>query len=352
MACQEILRFFGGPAIGDLRSSLVRLSDSQSEEGHAVKALLMHRIGTCLEEAQADFMSLVNDSSPMWQGISPEYRCTIRTFLVYFHSQMLSRTRHPDFTFDFCCGSVGNMVLTGCRMFFQSLSAAIFMFSRMALIPSTTEVLPCVDVNHSVVLRATLQNGAVITGQPKSNVVDKEVWQPLESPIQRVDYVVQPPLYQKAESRLFDSKVRMFVYSMGSLYTSIIPTLRLFGDFSSRPDMGACTHCMSTSHSTGAPLSALEESACSTALPLPEAPNQIVASLCKLRTVGHAIASNQASRKVLLLNGSHDRETASASSSDLGPSGIDLSAAGFIKAITDALNLYSCSSSAPGSISS
>lgn len=40
----EIIRVLGGPAIGDIRSRLVRLSDGSTEESKAVLRLLQHRL--------------------------------------------------------------------------------------------------------------------------------------------------------------------------------------------------------------------------------------------------------------------------------------------------------------------
>ena len=40
----EIVRVLGGPAVGDLRSRCLRLSDESTDEARAVKALLAHRL--------------------------------------------------------------------------------------------------------------------------------------------------------------------------------------------------------------------------------------------------------------------------------------------------------------------
>ena len=40
----------------------------------------------------------------LWQGLSEPYKHTIRSFLVYFHTQLL---HHTTKRFDFCNGSVG-----------------------------------------------------------------------------------------------------------------------------------------------------------------------------------------------------------------------------------------------------
>ena len=40
----EIVRVLGGPAVGDLRSRCLRLSDESTAEARAVKELLAHRL--------------------------------------------------------------------------------------------------------------------------------------------------------------------------------------------------------------------------------------------------------------------------------------------------------------------
>lgn len=64
---------------------------------------------------------------PLWDGITDAYKHTIRAFLVHFHTAIL---RHSTERFNFMNGSVGNFFFAGARLFFRSLEAAIFLFSR------------------------------------------------------------------------------------------------------------------------------------------------------------------------------------------------------------------------------
>jgi hypothetical protein len=70
---------------------------------------------------------IVEGAHPLWAGISDAYKDTIRAFLVHFHSYIL---RHSTERFNYINGSVGNFFFAGARLFFRSLEAAIFLFSR------------------------------------------------------------------------------------------------------------------------------------------------------------------------------------------------------------------------------
>lgn len=137
----EIIRNLGGPSIGDIRSRLLNLASDSTEECRRVKALLQHRLTLESERAaKAEWNEIVEGNHPLWDGISPAYKATIRRFLVVFANQVL--TKGCDFQFR--NGSIGNFFFTGSRIFFASLDAAIFWFSRVAHIPSTSSVLPSI----------------------------------------------------------------------------------------------------------------------------------------------------------------------------------------------------------------
>ena len=98
---------------------------------------------------------------------APPPRCThpptpLPAFLVHFHTEVL---RHSSERFSFRHGSVGNFFFAGARLFFRSLEAAIFVFSRVARIPDGSEVLPAVCTEERLVLAALLADGTVLRGQ-------------------------------------------------------------------------------------------------------------------------------------------------------------------------------------------
>ena len=292
----EIVRVLGGPAVGDIRSRCLRLSDESDEEARAVKRLLKHRLTKASsEEAKLEWNAVVEGSHPLWDHVSAPYKHTIRSFLVHFQSQIL---RHATEHFDFAGGSIGNFFFAGARTFFRSMDAAIFLYSRVSGIPPESRVLPSVRTEGTVVLGAELRDGTIMRGQnaishpaAPDGGVDKRGagLAPLANPIHRVFYVgsetasfapsanhfeVFPPVNEDVVRSVQGADI--VLYGMGSLYTSICPSLVLIG-------------------------------------------------------MGETIASRRGVPKVLILNGSHDRETH------------EMTAADFVRAVTDALNRASCS---------
>jgi hypothetical protein len=59
----------------------------------------------------------------------------------------------------------GNFFFAGARTFFNSLEAAIFLFSRVARIPEGSSVMPVISTEERITLGAVLSNGLVIKGQ-------------------------------------------------------------------------------------------------------------------------------------------------------------------------------------------
>jgi 2-phospho-L-lactate transferase/gluconeogenesis factor (CofD/UPF0052 family) len=286
----------------------------------------------------------------------------------------------PPPTFNFANGSVGNFFFAGARTFFRSLESAVFLFSRVARIPEGSLVLPAICTEERITLGAELEDGSVIRGQnaishpppllllgaaaagggggaaaaaeaagsgpsaaPRTEggsparvavlsgeleeeeedeeeeeeegggeggtarralpltaeplaadysgqlVVDKRAAScpPLPSPIRRVFYLsregtgreheVAPRANPRVTEQL--SRCDAVVYAMGSLYTSICPALCLEG-------------------------------------------------------VGEAVAAREGAAKVLVLNGTHDRETSLARGRGGGGGGAGVAAHGVVGAAT------------------
>lgn len=281
----EIVRVLGGPAVGDIRSRCLRLSDESTSEALAVRKLLGHRLPLDPSAAKLEWYGIVEGDHSSWSGLSRPYRETIRAFLAYFQNQILRRSNE---SFCFSNGSIGNFFFAGARIFFQSLDAAIFLFSRVSDIPAESLVLPVISTNDRLTLGCELLDGTIIRGQnaishPTNGcmeLINKDCTSAatLPSRIKRVFYIssegcnllheVFPAVNPTVLEQL--SKVECVVYAMGSLFTSICPSL-------------------------------------------------------VLRGIGEIIASRSIP-KVLLLNGSHDRETTG------------FQASCFVSAITDALN--------------
>ncbi|KNG85268.1 hypothetical protein ANOM_007181 [Aspergillus nomiae NRRL 13137] len=317
----ELIRIFGGPGIGDVRSRLVRLipdSPPNSERG-AIKTLFNHRLSAHAATAHAEWLSIVDGTSTLWQAITPAKKELIRSFFNLLNLEILKRARphHQPSTSPLPAGS------------FES---AIYLLGSICGVPSdTVRVIPAINSNFSHHISASLANGSIIVGQNSiSHPSEATALQPrprrpsllladgaddftdtdtsdthsyeddhppgslptlrnkniqfsksenedLPSRITRIWYInpygqeIRPPANPRVLEAIRDSQA--IIYSIGSLYTSLIPSLILRG-------------------------------------------------------VGQAIVTSPARHKILILNGSLDRET--------GPPSEPFTAVNFVEAITRA----------------
>ncbi|OLL26010.1 hypothetical protein NEOLI_000183 [Neolecta irregularis DAH-3] len=259
----EIMRVIGGMGIGDIRSRLVRLIPDEKGEKSALKDLLGHRL-TSEDKVHArnEWLNLIEGLHPVWNGVSSEKRQVIRSFLTHTQAEISKRSR-PSLPFDFRNGSIGNFFLSGARLFFGSLESAIFQFASIAGIPEKTAVLPILNSNFSQHIAAKLTNGEIIAGQSQishqiaessdassgeddtflpgslpslrtpSIMFNKQEEEPLNAPVEKIYYInvygheVQPVANPKVVKAIH--RAHAIIYSIGSLYTSIIPSLILSG---------------------------------------------------------------------------------------------------------------------------
>ncbi|KIO33688.1 hypothetical protein M407DRAFT_231889 [Tulasnella calospora MUT 4182] len=268
--------------VWDIRSRLIRLIPEAppASPTEAIRRLLSHRFSVDLTEQQAkeEWRDLVEGRSPLWKGIPPDRKETIRGFLVYFEGELLRRA-HKRFSFR--NGSVGNYFLTAVHLFLRSVPSAIFLFSSItARSPWKAHILPVLVTNHTVTIAAELANGSRIIGQceishpvapstprivvrselddapaldeeqdiddavgtfpksPEHNSLFAKPEQdqgdvPLESRIRRVFYInpYGQEVFPRPNSEFLGGlrSRDVLVYSVGSLWTSIIPCLALQG---------------------------------------------------------------------------------------------------------------------------
>ena len=243
--------------------------------------------------------------------------------LNHLNLEILKRARPPHSTFNFSSASIGNLFLTGARLFTGSFESAIYLLGVVGGVNERVGVIPGVNSMFSHHISAGLANGEVITGQnaishpgaptalldrhrslsiyagsdeenhdaedanlPGSlptlrqpNILfSKSEEEDLPARIERIWYInpygqeIHPTANPKVVSVLRAAEA--VIYSIGSLYTSIVPCLILRG-------------------------------------------------------VGEAITTSPGLRyKILILNGSLDRET--------GPIASPMSAADFVAAIARA----------------
>ncbi|CAM0142516.1 unnamed protein product, partial [Umbelopsis sp. WA50703] len=277
----ELLRVIGGPSIGDLRSRLTRLinllpsateSDPGREERAAIKTIMSYRLPAEGNEhdVKDEWSEIVEGRHRLWEPIPVEKKETIRGFLAMFDYEILKRSHKR---FNFRNGSIGNFFLTGARLFFGSLEAAIFLFAAITGISEPTSVIPVINTNHTASIAALLENGETLKGQceishpspssqrqqkplnpidafsrlafpgspvaetspqPNDNLIfSKTLEEKLDARIARIYYMnefgqeIYPIPSPKVLKHLNTKNV--LVYSIGSLYTSIIPCLILRG---------------------------------------------------------------------------------------------------------------------------
>ncbi|KAL6248169.1 hypothetical protein RBB50_004424 [Rhinocladiella similis] len=325
----ELIRVFGGPGIGDVRSRLVRLipTDPASPERLAISHIFNHRLSsTSSVDAATEWQLIVSGAADLWRGIPSAKKELIRSFFNLLNLEILKRSR-PSSTFDFTAASVGNLFLTGARLFSGSFESAIYLLSSICAIPDEVRVIPSINSNFSHHIAAGLVNGDVIVGQnnishpaaatalamptvgdgqpvvartrhsvdhteeiedanipgtlptlrQKNINFRKDEDEDLPARIERIWYInpygqeMLPPANPRVLSAV--KHAQAIVYSIGSLYTSIVPSI-------------------------------------------------------VLRGVGEALRYSTARQKILILNGSLDRET--------GPSVNPFSAFDFVEAIARA----------------
>ncbi|RYP53012.1 hypothetical protein DL768_001915 [Monosporascus sp. mg162] len=163
----ELIRVFGGPGIGDVRSRLVRLipdSDTDPEQ-RALRELFNHRLPSDRERARVEWLDVVEGRDRvLWRDVSSEKRELVRSVLNLANLEIVKRAR-PSSTFNFAKASIGNLFLTGARLFTGSLESGVYLLSSICSIPSTVSALPVINSNFTHHISAGLADGTVITGQ-------------------------------------------------------------------------------------------------------------------------------------------------------------------------------------------
>ncbi|CAN9210060.1 unnamed protein product [Alternaria alternata] len=275
----ELIRVFGGPGIGDVRSRLVRLipddPDHDDSEKAAIKTFFNHRLPKERSSAREEWLQIVEAEHALWTNISTAKKELVRSILNVVAYEIVKR-RRPSSNFDFSGASIGNLFLTGARLFTGSFESAIYLLSSICSVPSHTSVLPAINTNFTHHISVSLANGDTITGQnsishpsistalvPGSDapaIDETEQHDRIEDanlpgslPTLRKQYIT----FSKADEEELPARIERLwyinpygqeirlsanptvlsalndaqavIYSIGSLYTSIIPSLVLKG---------------------------------------------------------------------------------------------------------------------------
>ncbi|KAI0889488.1 UPF0052-domain-containing protein [Annulohypoxylon maeteangense] len=145
---------------------LVRLipgSDTDAERA-SIKGLFNHRLSPDPLQARLQWLGIVEGRDELWTNISSEKRELIRSVFNHVNLEIVKRAR-PSSVFSFAKASIGNLFLTGARVFTGSLESAIYLLSTICCISPTVSALPAINTNFTHHISAGLADGTQITGQ-------------------------------------------------------------------------------------------------------------------------------------------------------------------------------------------
>lgn len=258
--------------------------------------MLNHRLPPTPIPALSEWQAILLGTSSLWAPITPAQRELIRSVFNYLNLEILKRARPPASTFNFSSASIGNVFLTGARLFTGSFESAIYLMSLVGGVDELkVGVISAINTNFSHHISAGLVDQSVIIGQnaishpsaptalpsasdgydadsfnniPKPDSSDVTIYtkpsapqdsdfedasppfslptlrssalhfsktseSPLPAPIRRIWYIntygqdIHPSANPKAISVIKGADT--VIYSIGSLFTSIIPVVILRG---------------------------------------------------------------------------------------------------------------------------
>ncbi|KAI0551187.1 UPF0052-domain-containing protein [Xylaria curta] len=336
----ELIRVFGGPGIGDVRSRLVRLiPPSADAERTSLKSLFNHRLSSDTSSARGEWLDIVEGRHPLWDDISSEKRELIRSIFNHMNMEIVRRAR-PSSVFNFSKASIGNLFLTGARLFTGSLESAIYLLSSICAIPSTVATLPAINSNFTHHISAGLEDGSQITGQnaishpsAPTSLPDAGDSTPAEIPLTSPPTPLPLPsllLETEAHDRIEDATLPGSLPSLRKQYITFTKSPLQNDDLSSR--ISRIWYINPYGHEIYPLANPKVLSSIAAARTIVYSIGSLYTSLVPsliLRGVGAAIRAPHVRQKILILNSSIDRET--------GPSGARaLTAADFVRAIARA----------------
>lgn len=249
---------------------LGRLARLIPQSNAAIYNFFNHRLSPLPGPASSEFLTFLTGTAPLYHPLPTPQALLIRSILSHLHLEILKRGRPPSWTFNFQSASIGNLFLTGARLFSGSFEAAIYLMAMIGRVDeSRTEVLPAIVSNFTHHISAGLTDGTTITGQnaishPSAPTADSDfllptgdpgedahfpgslphlrlphisfsklVDEPLPARIARIWYInpygqeMTPAPNPKVISAIEEADA--IIYSIGSLYTSLAPSLVLRG---------------------------------------------------------------------------------------------------------------------------
>ncbi|GAA6048805.1 hypothetical protein JCM3770_003631 [Rhodotorula araucariae] len=169
----EVQRVLGGPALGDIRSRLIRLIPPSPPNSplDCIRRLLEYRLpgedsNKSHAQVKGEWQEIVEGTHRLWRGIPGDRKETIRAFLVHFESAVLKKAQRG---FNFRKASIGNLFLSGTALFLGSamqVPSAIFLFASLTGIShDRVRIVPVINTSSTVTIAAELENGQILAGQ-------------------------------------------------------------------------------------------------------------------------------------------------------------------------------------------
>jgi 2-phospho-L-lactate transferase/gluconeogenesis factor (CofD/UPF0052 family) len=315
-------------------------STGKDPEKVAIKTLFNHRLSSDPSQARIEWLDIVEARHALWTSISSSKRELIRSFLNTINLEIVKRAR-PSSVFNFQSASVGNLFLTGARLFTGSFESAIYLLGSITHIPPNVKVIPAINSNFSHHISAGLENGTVITGQnsishpsppsgPSTTPPGDETHAsgPIREDMPESPHMQEVRIYQ--ELSLHDAvedanlpgslpTLRKQYITFAKAHTADLPSrisrIWYINPYGQEIRPSANPAVLHSLHEAGSIIYSIGSLYTS-----------IIPCLI-LRDVGSAIAGRSVP-KILLLNGSTDRETRAA--------GMEFGAVDFVRAIADA----------------
>lgn len=145
---------------------LIPSSDGDGNERAALRALFEHRLcASDPNQARSEWLDLVEARHLLWTFVPSATRELIRAVLNTLNLEIVKRARPSTSVFNFAGASVGNLFLTGARLFSGSFEAGIYLLSLLCGIPDHVTVLPAINSNFTHHISAGLVDGTTIAGQ-------------------------------------------------------------------------------------------------------------------------------------------------------------------------------------------
>lgn len=230
----EIQRVVGGIAIGDFRNRCLHLFRNEP-----LRLFLHYRLANDAVIARNEWYQLLNGEHVNWGEIDSEQESRlVHDSLSVFNQSILDACYSMETSFDFSSASVGNLVLKGLELQY-GLELALQKFVRLGRCPENVIVVPCIETEERVNLCLGLTDGSVIRGQSEishPSTTGSQLHFCKDGKHEALTAAIGSLWYEDRDGKTEEFsapglavdailKADLVVYSIGSLVTSILPSL-------------------------------------------------------------------------------------------------------------------------------